>query len=74
LAETCSVRSGGDGPTIPERGGGAQSHRTTPVFVLTHNARPSITMDGGTTFYFVTDGIQAALKPATEAASRPGRR
>jgi len=33
-----------------------------PVFVLTHHARPSITMQGGTTFHFVTDGIQAALE------------
>src|SRR2546430_10526255 len=39
-----------------------------PVFVLTHHARPSITMKGGTTFHFVTDGIEAALKRATEAA------
>jgi len=33
-----------------------------PVFVLTHHARPSITMQGGTTFHFVTDGIQADLE------------
>jgi dihydrofolate reductase len=39
-----------------------------PVFVLTHNARPSITMQGGTTFHFVTDGIEAALERALEAA------
>jgi dihydrofolate reductase len=39
-----------------------------PVFVLTHYARPSITMAGGTTFHFVTDGIEAALKRAFEAA------
>jgi dihydrofolate reductase len=39
-----------------------------PVFVLTHHARPPITMDGGTTFHFVTDGIHAALGRATEAA------
>jgi dihydrofolate reductase len=40
----------------------------TPVFVLTHHARPPITMDGGTTFHFVTDGIHDALRRATEAA------
>src|SRR5262245_28253666 len=40
----------------------------TPVFVLTHHARRPITMEGGTTFHFVTDGIQAALRRATEAA------
>lgn len=39
-----------------------------PVFVLTHHARAPITMEGGTTFYFVTDGIHAALKRAKEAA------
>ena len=39
-----------------------------PVFVLTHNPRASITMEGGTTFHFVTDGIHAALERATEAA------
>jgi dihydrofolate reductase len=40
----------------------------TPVFVLTHHARPPIAMAGGTIFYFVTDGIHAALQRAKEAA------
>ena len=40
----------------------------TPVFVLTHHARPSFRMDGGTTFHFVTEGIHAALDRAREAA------
>ncbi len=39
-----------------------------PVFVLTHHARPSLAMDGGTTFHFVTDGIRAALDRARSAA------
>jgi dihydrofolate reductase len=39
-----------------------------PVFVLTHHARPPLTMAGGTTFHFVTDGIHAALSRAKEAA------
>ena len=39
-----------------------------PVFVLTHHARAPITMKGGTTFHFVTDGIHSALKRAKEAA------
>jgi len=39
-----------------------------PVFVLTHHPRPSITMEGGTTFHFVTDGIEAALGRALDAA------
>jgi len=40
----------------------------TPVFVLTQHPRAPIVMDGGTTFHFVTDGIHAALKRATEVA------
>jgi dihydrofolate reductase len=40
----------------------------TQVFVLTHHARPSITMEGGTVFHFVTDDIHVALQRATEAA------
>jgi dihydrofolate reductase len=40
-----------------------------PVFVLTHHSRPSLPMEGGTIFHFVTDGIEAALNRATEAAS-----
>jgi dihydrofolate reductase len=39
-----------------------------PVFVLTHHARPSIKMEGGTTFHFVTGGIHEALERAREAA------
>jgi dihydrofolate reductase len=41
----------------------------TPVFVLTHHARKPLTMKGGTTFYFVTDGIESALAQAREAAN-----
>ena len=41
----------------------------TPVFILTHHARDSIAMNGGTTFHFVTDGIHGALKRATAAAN-----
>ena len=39
-----------------------------PVFVLTHHPRAPITMEGGTTFHFVTEGIHAALERAKEAA------
>lgn len=39
-----------------------------PTFVLTHHPRASIAMKGGTTFHFVTDGIDAALRRAREAA------
>ena len=40
-----------------------------PVYVLTHHARPSLVMEGGTTFHFVTDGIDAALARAREQAN-----
>ncbi|WOH82709.1 dihydrofolate reductase family protein [Bradyrhizobium sp. BEA-2-5] len=40
----------------------------TPVFVLTHHARPDIAMEGGTTFHFVTDGMLAALERARAVA------
>ena len=40
----------------------------TPVFVLTHHARPPLEMAGGTIFHFVTDGIHAALQRAQQAA------
>ena len=41
----------------------------TPVFVLTHHPRKSIAMAGGTTFHFVTGGINAVLALAKEAAN-----
>jgi len=40
-----------------------------PTFVLTHHARPSIEMEGGTTFHFITGGIHEALARAREAAN-----
>jgi len=39
-----------------------------PTFILTHHARASMVMEGGTTFHFVTDGIEAALAQAKAAA------
>ena len=39
-----------------------------PVFVLTHHARDPLPMQGGTTFHFVTGGIESALQQATAAA------
>jgi len=39
-----------------------------PVFVLAHRPREPLTMKGGTTFTFVTEGIEAALEQATAAA------
>jgi dihydrofolate reductase len=39
-----------------------------PVFVLTHHPREPLVMEGGTTFYFVTDGIGSALEQARRAA------
>jgi dihydrofolate reductase len=43
-----------------------------PVFVLTRHAREPIEMEGGTTFYFVTDGFDAAYARAREAAGEGG--
>ncbi len=40
----------------------------TPAYVLTHHARDPVEMKGGTTFVFVTDGIDSALRRAREAA------
>jgi dihydrofolate reductase len=40
-----------------------------PVFVLTHYPRAPLLMQGGTTFHFVTEGIQRALERATAAAN-----
>lgn len=39
-----------------------------PTFILTHHAREPIVMEGGTTFHFVTDGIESALAQAKAAA------
>ena len=39
-----------------------------PTFILTHHARPPLEMAGGTTFHFVTDGIESALAQAKAAA------
>jgi dihydrofolate reductase len=41
----------------------------TSVFVLTHHARSPLVMEGGTTFHFVTDGLESALKKAKDAAN-----
>ncbi len=40
-----------------------------PVYVLTNHARPPLEMEGGTTFYFITEGIHDALAKAREAAN-----
>src|SRR5688572_3002567 len=39
-----------------------------PVFILTHHPRDPVEMEGGTTFHFVTDGIESALEQGREAA------
>jgi dihydrofolate reductase len=40
----------------------------TPVFVLTHHPRDPLVMQGGTTFHFVSEGIESALEQARDAA------
>jgi dihydrofolate reductase len=48
---------------------GANPPYHVPVFVLTHHSRPALEMEGGTTFHFVTDGHESALKRAKAAAN-----
>jgi dihydrofolate reductase len=64
--------SGGQGPWAgdPKAGGwwGEEPPFHHPVFVLTHHARAPLAMQGGTTFTFVTEGIEAALQQARAAA------
>jgi dihydrofolate reductase len=64
--------SGGEGPweDDPNADGwwGDDPPFHVPVFVLTHHARETVTKDGGTTFAFVTEGIEAALEEARAAA------
>jgi dihydrofolate reductase len=64
--------SGGSGPWEDDPNGdgwwGDDPPFRAPVFVLTHHAREPIQMEDGTTFHFVTDGIEAALQRALEAA------
>ena len=61
---------GGDGPWDETWTGwwGEDPPFHAPVFVLTHHARAPLAMQGGTTFNFVTDGIEAALAQARAAA------
>jgi dihydrofolate reductase len=47
---------------------GANPPYHAPTFILTHHEREPIVMEGGTTFYFVTGGIEEALKLARQAA------
>lgn len=64
--------SGGSGPweNDPRSHGwwGDEPPFHSPVYVLTHEARESEEMEGGTTFFFVTDGIEAALEQAHAAS------
>jgi dihydrofolate reductase len=61
---------GGDGAWDPDWRGwwGDDPPFHVPVFVLTHHERESVPMEGGTTFNFVTDGIESALEQARAAA------
>jgi dihydrofolate reductase len=64
--------SGGSGPweEDPKADGwwGDDPPFHAPVFVLTHHAREPVTKEGGTTYTFVTEGIEAALDAARAAA------
>jgi dihydrofolate reductase len=62
---------GGPGPWTSDWKGwwGENPPYHMPVFVLTHHARDPVPMHGGTTFHFVTDGIESALNQARLAAA-----
>jgi dihydrofolate reductase len=64
--------SGGEGPWADDPNAdawwGDDPPFHVPVFVLTHHARETVVKQGGTTFTFVTDGIEAALEQARAAA------
>jgi len=61
---------GGDGAWDPAWTGwwGEEPPYHAPVFVLTHHPREPLVMDGGTTFTFVSDGIESALAQARTTA------
>lgn len=61
---------GGDGPWDESWEGwwGDEPPFGVPVFVLTHHTREPLAMQGGTTFTFVTDGVESALEQARAAA------
>ena len=63
---------GGPGPWTSDWKGwwGDNPPYHMPVFVLTHHQRDPRPMQGGTTFHFVTDGIESALSQAGRAAAR----
>jgi len=64
--------SGGRGPWVddPNAGGwwGDDPPFHVPVFVVTHEPRETVELQGGTTFTFVTDGFEAAVEQARNAA------
>src|SRR5213593_2443055 len=64
--------SGGEGPWADDPNAdawwGDNPPFHVPVFVLTHHEREPVVKEGGTTFHFVTDGIESALEQARAAA------
>ena len=68
-AGTCSGAALALGASLRGRAGGETTRPSvSPVFVLTHHARDPLELKGGTTFHFVTDGIESALEQARDAA------
>jgi dihydrofolate reductase len=64
--------SGGEGPweddSVADRWWGDDPPFRVPVFVLTHHARETVVKQGGTSFIFVTEGLESALAQAREGA------
>ena len=65
--------SGGEGPWENDHNTdgwwGDEPPFHKPVFVLTHHAREPLVMEGGTTFVFVTNGLESAIEDARAAAA-----
>src|SRR6266478_1229566 len=67
-AATCMAQKKSERVLTGRAGGGDNPVYHAPVFVLSHKQRDPIAMEGGTTYFFVADGIEAALSAAKEVA------
>ena len=70
---TCSAAARGPGDDSWRGWWGEDPPFHVPVFVLTHHEREPLEMEGGTTFHFVTDGIESALDAGQGGRRRQGR-
>ncbi len=68
FANTGAVLMGRNMFDFAEEAWGANPPFRVPVFVVTHRPRPPLVKEGGTTFFFVTDGLDSAVAQARAAA------